>query len=176
MSWRRRGESREGWFAPCQSAARQSLSVFCSLELIGLLAALLCHACAQAATTNVATASAPKGAVATPAQSTAMKAHVDRLAILTQERNDLLSKLQKAEKDGDKDALTRTQADLQALDREIAQVTRGPVYEITRTAPAQSPTASAPLGAVNPAQPPASEVVTYESWDVFKNFGKKEPK
>lgn len=34
---------------------------------------------------------------------------------------------------------------------------------------------SAPDGAANPAQPTASET-TYESWDIFKNFGKKEPK
>ena len=132
---------------------------------------------AQAAQPFQATKAVAASATAAP-QSVAMQQRVDQLAILTQERNEILTKLNKLDANGDKAALARIQADLQAIDREIARSTRQPIYP-TSVATAQSPgaagakTVSAAPSANQESQTQESEKVTYEGWDIFKNFGRK---
>lgn len=115
----------------------------------------------------------PQVLSAKPVPGVAAAAHEERLAILNQEKRELLLRRQKLEKDSDKIALARVEADLQAIDREIALVIRTPALEIKRSVPVQTQTVSAPRGAVNLSQ---QEGIAYERWDVFKNFGKKEQK
>ena len=107
--------------------------------------------------------------------SLATKLHVDRLEILTQERNEILSKLNKLESSADTKVLSRIQGDLQAIDREIALVSREQSYPITNTStPGVGAKPMATAQAVNQeSQPKDSESVTYEGWDIFKNFGRK---
>jgi hypothetical protein len=105
-----------------------------------------------------------------------MQRHVDRLAILVQERNEIAAKLAKGEANGDKAALARTQADLQAIDREISLVSRQPVYpnsSSTLSQTAGAKTASVAQTTNSESQASAGEKVTYEGWDIFKNFGRK---
>lgn len=116
-------------------------------------------------------------AVSAENRSPEAQAHVERLAILTQEKNKLLAQRQQLEPSGDKPAMARLEADLKGIDREIARAVKEPVYEMKRAPAGPAPSASAPASAVNPTQPSTPEViVSYESWDVFKNFGKKESK
>jgi hypothetical protein len=65
---------------------------------------------------------------------------------------------------------------LQSIDREIALVSRQPVYPTSSVATTQVASAK-PVSAVPTAnqesQPKESEKVTYEGWDIFKNFGRK---
>ena len=109
-------------------------------------------------------------------QSVAMQQRVDQLAILTQERNEILAKLNKWEANGDKAVLARIQADLQAIDREIARASRQPIYPTSSVANTQvasaKPVSAAPT-ANQESQTQESEKVTYEGWDIFKNFGRK---
>ena len=105
-----------------------------------------------------------------------MQQHVDQMAILVQERNEILAKLNKWEANGDKAVLARIQADLQSIDREIARASRQPVYPTSSVASAQGAGAkpvSAAQTANQESQPKESEKVTYEGWDIFKNFGRK---
>ena len=105
-----------------------------------------------------------------------MQQHVDRMAILVQERNEILAKLNKWEANGDKAVLARIQADLQSIDREIALVSREPIRPTTSAAPAQVASAkpvSVAQTAVSESQSSEGEKVTYEGWDIFKNFGRK---
>ncbi len=130
---------------------------------------------AQPAQPVQATRAVAASAPATP-QAIAMQQHVDRMAILIQERNEILSKLNKWEANGDKAVLARIQADLQSIDREIALVSRQPVYPTSSVASAQGAGAkpvSAAQTANQESQPKESEKVTYEGWDIFKNFGRK---
>ncbi|MCW5223654.1 hypothetical protein D5041_21405 (plasmid) [Verminephrobacter aporrectodeae subsp. tuberculatae] len=109
-------------------------------------------------------------------QAVAMKQHVDRMSILLQERTDILAKLKKLEENGDKPALTRILDDLQSIDREIVLVSRQPVYQTSSAAPNQATStkfASVAKTADPESQPSESEKVTYEGWDIFKNFGRK---
>ena len=130
---------------------------------------------AQAAQPFQATKAVAASAAATP-QSVAMQQRVDQLAILTQERNEILAKLNKWEANGDKAVLARIQADLQAIDREIARASRQPIYPISSVANTQvasaKPVSAAPT-ANQESQTQESEKVTYEGWDIFKNFGRK---
>ena len=130
---------------------------------------------AQPAQPVQATRAVAASAPATP-QAIAMQQHVDRMAILIQERNEILSKLNKWEANGDKAGLARIQADLQSIDREIALVSRQPVYPTSSVASAQGagakPVSAAPA-ANQESQTKESEKVTYEGWDIFKNFGQK---
>ena len=130
---------------------------------------------AQPAQPVQATRAVAASAPATP-QAIAMQQHVDRMAILIQERNEILSKLNKWEANGDKAVLARIQADLQSIDREIALVSRQPVYPTSSVATTQVASAK-PVSAVPTAnqesQTQESEKVTYEGWDIFKNFGRK---
>jgi hypothetical protein len=142
--------------------------------LLGIAACLSLHASAQVQQAPGGTSGAQNiGGAASAQPSPAMQAHLERLAILTQEKNNLLAQRPQLEKVGDKTLLARLDADLQGIDREIARTVKEPIYEIKRTSEGPASSVSAPPGAVNPAQPAASVVVTYESWDVFKNFGKK---
>lgn len=130
---------------------------------------------AQAAQPFQATKAVAASAAATP-QSVAMQQRVDQLAILTQERNEILAKLNKWEANGDKAVLARIQADLQAIDREIARASRQPIYSTSSVANTQvasaKPVSAAPT-ANQESQTQESEKVTYEGWDIFKNFGRK---
>lgn len=130
---------------------------------------------AQPAQPVQATRAVAASVPATP-QAIAMKRHVDRMAILIQERNEILSKLNKWEANGDKAVLARIQSDLQSIDREIALVSRQPVYPTSSVASAQGagakPVSAAPA-AKQESQTKESEKVTYDGWDVFKNFGRK---
>ena len=105
-----------------------------------------------------------------------MQQHVDQMAILVQERNEILAKLNKWEANGDKAVLVRIQADLQSIDREIARAAKQPVYPTSSVAMAQGagakPVSAAPA-ANQESQTKESEKVTYEAWDIFKNFGQK---
>ena len=130
---------------------------------------------AQAAQPFQATKAVAASATAAP-QSVAMQQRVDQLAILTQERNEILTKLNKLDANGDKAALARIQADLQSIDREIARASRQPVYPTSSVASAQgagAKTVSAAPSANQESQTQESEKVTYEGWDIFKNFGRK---
>ena len=130
---------------------------------------------AQAAQPFQATKAVAASATAAP-QSVAMQQRVDQLAILTQERNEILAKLNKWEANGDKAVLARIQADLQAIDREIARASRQPIYPTSSVANTQvasaKPVSAAPT-ANQESQTQESEKVTYEGWDIFKNFGRK---
>lgn len=129
----------------------------------------------QAAQPFQATKAVAASATAAP-QSVAMQQRVDQLAILTQERNEILAKLNKWEANGDKAVLARIQADLQAIDREIARASRQPIYPTSSVANTQvasaKPVSAAPT-ANQESQTQESEKVTYEGWDIFKNFGRK---
>ena len=130
---------------------------------------------AQPAQPVQATRAVAASAPATP-QAIAMQQHVDQMAILVQERNEILAKLNKWEANGDKAVLARIQADLQSIDREIARAAKQPVYPTSSVAMAQGagakPVSAAPA-ANQESQTKESEKVTYEAWDIFKNFGKK---
>lgn len=114
----------------------------------------------------------------------AAKAQVDRLAILMTEFNAVSKELAEAQsaKSPDPDTLARLQSNLNALSREIesAKRTPVPVVSFTPIAPkaAQSSSASvAPATPQSPAREEASAVpASYESWDIFRNFGRKERK
>lgn len=109
-------------------------------------------------------------------QAVAVDQRSDRLAILIQERNEILSKQRKWDANGDKSVLARIQADLQSIDREIALVSRQPVYPISSVAPSQvanAKPASAASAANQESQTKGGEKLTHEGWDVFKNFGRK---
>ena len=148
-----------------------------SLGLLAVVAALSGTVAAQGqpAQSVQATRAVAASAPATP-QAIAMQQHVDRMAILIQERNEILSKLNKWEANGDKAVLARIQADLQSIDREIALVSRKPVYPTSSVANTQvasaKPVSAAPT-ANQESQTQESEKVTYEGWDIFKNFGRK---
>ena len=153
-----------------------------SLGLLAVVAALSSAALAdppaaqaQAAQPFQATKAVAASATAAP-QSVAMQQRVDQLAILTQERNEILAKLNKWEANGDKAVLARIQADLQAIDREIARASRQPIYPTSSVANTQvasaKPVSAAPT-ANQESQTQESEKVTYEGWDIFKNFGRK---
>ena len=165
---------KRSFFAPRSSAK--------SLGLLAVVAALSSAALAdppaaqaQAAQPFQATKAVAASAAATP-QSVAMQQRVDQLAILTQERNEILAKLNKWEANGDKAVLARIQADLQAIDREIARASRQPIYPTSSVANTQvasaKPVSAAPT-ANQESQTQESEKVTYEGWDIFKNFGQK---
>lgn len=98
------------------------------------------------------------------------------MAILVKERNVVLEKLNKWEAKGDKAALARIQDDLHAIDREIARALRQPVSSTSSVAIAQGagakPVSAAPAENQE-SQTKESEKVTYEGWDIFKNFGRK---
>ncbi|MRD49384.1 hypothetical protein GHT07_19075 [Caenimonas koreensis DSM 17982] len=125
------------------------------------------------ATTVASSAFMGPAAVGVQRRTAAEQVHFERLDILNQEKSKLQMQRHRVESMGDSSALARLAADLQAIDREIARAAKEPIYEIKRMPEGPASSASAPPGAVNPAQPAASVVVTYESWDVFKNFGKK---
>lgn len=121
--------------------------------------------------TRAVAASAPP----TP-QSIAVQQDADQMAILVKERNVVLEKLNKWEAKGDKAALARIQDDLHAIDREIARALRQPVSSTSSVAIAQGagakPVSAAPAENQE-SQTKESEKVTYEGWDIFKNFGRK---
>jgi hypothetical protein len=107
-------------------------------------------------------------------------AHEDRLAILQHERaqiqTDLTAAVAALPNSPDmQEALkgvSRLQADLQAIDREIVRA------EAPRTSVvvAAKKTAAPAAGDLSPAPQMAEVKVTdaeYEAWDVFQNFGKK---
>jgi hypothetical protein len=126
-------------------------------------------ACAQQAPATVHPSGPSMEFVETP------EAHEQRLAILTNEREDTKKKLATAvialQKTPDNkesiDDVTRLQADLQALEREIARV------ESRRSgaAPANRKPAASAGGDLSHEAKPDNQA--YESWDVFKNFPKK---
>ncbi|WP_433693462.1 hypothetical protein [Herbaspirillum seropedicae] len=98
------------------------------------------------------------------------------MAILLKERNVVLEKLNKWEAKGDKAALARIQDDLHAIDREIARASRQPVSPTSSVAIAHgagAKTVSAAPAENQESQTKESEKVTYEGWDIFKNFGRK---
>ncbi|WP_443112905.1 hypothetical protein [Herbaspirillum seropedicae] len=121
--------------------------------------------------TRAAAASAPP----TP-QSIAMQQDADQMAILLKERNVVLEKLNNWKAKGDKAALARIQDDLHAIDREIARALRQPVSPTSSVAIAHragAKTMSAAPAENQGSQTKESEKVTYEGWDIFKNFGRK---
>jgi hypothetical protein len=90
------------------------------------------------------------------------------MAILVNERNQIAASIAKAQASGDKAALDRSQADMAAIDREIEHAKNEPVYPVRTASPAP---AGAKSVAAKAASKPAS--LSYESWDVFKNFGQR---
>lgn len=174
---------KRSFFAPWPSAKSLGLlavvAVLSSAALADPPAARVTPAApaaqAQAAQPFQATKAAAASAAATP-QSVATQQRVDQMAILTQERNEILAKLNKWEANGDKAVLARIQADLQSIDREIARVSRQPIYPTSSVATTQvasaKPVSAAPT-ANQESQTQESEKVTYEGWDIFKNFGRK---
>lgn len=168
------------WFLACSPEAR-SLVILCVLATFGGSA----WADPPAARAVMAAPPAPqtqfdqpvqaRKAAPTP-QAVAVDQRSDRLAILIQERNEILSKQRKWEANGDKAVLARIQADLQAIDREIALVSRQPAYPISSVASSQAASAK-PVSAASAVTPESqtkeSEKLTHEGWDVFKNFGRK---
>lgn len=114
----------------------------------------------------------------------AAKAQVDRLAILMTEYNTVSKELaaEQNAKAPDPATVTRLQSNLNALSREIevAKRTPVPVVSLNPIAPkaAQSTPASvAPATPQSPAREEANAApASYESWDIFRNFGRKERK
>jgi hypothetical protein len=146
---------------------------------------------------------APPGSIITvgahptsPAISPATQARSDQLSILENERKatialiDAETRAPKSTADASAKVLARLTDDLRTLDREIAYVAQQPIYQSRFISPVPQPlslkTDAQPITvlsasksaspAANPAAvvpAPAQELVTYEGWDVFKNFGKK---
>lgn len=156
-----------------------------STQRLGLLvvcAALNCTAYADPPAARAAAAASaapsPQKIVLTPA-SEAIAAKVqqdDRMAILESELTDIKERLARLMGNGDQAAITRTAGDLDAIEREIARVQREPVHQVKNTKPpasAPDKTESVAQAANLESQPTAGEKITYESWDIFKNFGHK---
>lgn len=103
------------------------------------------------------------------ADKAAASEQTDRMVVLVTERNKIVQTLTQAQTSKDKAAIDRSQADLEAIDREIALVKKQPVYPIRTTSSRRD------VRSVSDAKAPASESrsVQYESWDVFKNFGQR---
>lgn len=106
------------------------------------------------------------------AQTSKMEA--TRMGILLAERNNLLRAKEKAT---EKETLARIESDIKSLDREIARTNKQPQTNIVTTS-TQIPAAR--KVAVARSEPTVQTVVmdtqpsqekSYESWDVFKNFG-----
>jgi len=110
-----------------------------------------------------------RASVATPERVT----QSERLAILSQERNEAMARLAKATKESDALEITRVRGDLAALDREITATSRAPVYEIKVSAPPpQVRVAKVSAGKPADESQQAESEESHASWDVFKNFGK----
>lgn len=174
MKLEREGDlyGKQSFSASWQKAKSRSLSaVIAALSS----SALVTTSAAQAQPVQATRVFAAPAAAATP-RSIAMQQHVDQMAILVEERNYMLEKLKKWEVNGDKAVVARIQADLQALDREIARSSRQPVYPTSSVAIAKAAgakTESAASAANQESQTKESETGTYEGWDIFKNFGRK---
>ncbi|HHW4679520.1 MAG TPA: hypothetical protein ACQGQH_08840 [Xylella sp.] len=113
---------------------------------------------------------------ASTSQPVAMKQRVDRMAILVHQRNEILSKLNNFYPGSDKAVLAQIQEDLKSIDLEIALVSWQPVYPTSGVTSSQDDGAkqvSSSQTENEESQPKESEKVTYESWDIFKNFGSK---
>lgn len=106
------------------------------------------------------------------AQVAAMKVHTDRMSILMQEREDIVRRLHKAEEDKDQSGIAQGNTNLQIIDREIASVSRQPVYPTKATWPAQGPAAKPASAAPVAVTESLPDERKFEGWDVFKNFGK----
>jgi hypothetical protein len=101
-----------------------------------------------------------------PAVAVAQQRHVDRLAILATEHQDVTRRLfdAKAKSTPDEAEIRSLETSLEALNIEIAFVQKQPVYEMR----ADGPT-------VARRKPPApSASLSYDAWDVFKNFGRED--
>lgn len=150
-------------------------------QCLGFLAFLAFNAHAEVPIFTVA-APAIKRATATPApkpqptpQQAAVRAHVDRMAILVAERNEIMARRVQIEASGDQAAIARIRADLESIDREIAVANKQPIYPVRFVPPPAggAKPVTVATAAVPESQPAPSEPTTYESWDVFKNFGRK---
>ncbi|MCD8459778.1 hypothetical protein LPH44_11945 (plasmid) [Xylella taiwanensis] len=108
-------------------------------------------------------------------QTIAMKQRVDRMEILVHERNEILSKLNNFDARGDKAALAQIQEDLKSIDLEIALVSGQPIYPTSGVTSSDdgAKQVSSSQTENKESQPKESEKVTYERWDIFKNFGSK---
>ena len=99
-------------------------------------------------------------------------ANNERLAILESERRRIVERLEASKTDAEE---TRHQADLSAIDREISlalKASPATAGASKSTSVARKSTAS-PITANEPAVNTSSASVSYESWDIFKNFGTK---
>lgn len=111
----------------------------------------------------------------------------ERLAILLQERTDIMSRLttayniqsDKASSAKDKaDALeniARLNGDMQAIEREIDRVSKQPAISATWKEPEPSNTKGSTVSQTvsSTASPkPPTDSKSFEAWDVFKNFSK----
>lgn len=152
------------------SSARWPQAQCCGLYAV-LVAALLGYHTKAVAQAPAAEQPAAQPRAAAP-KVDAPSVQTDRLTILQQERSRTLDLVEKLKSGADPLALQRALGDLQALDREIASVSRESPYPI-KTQKAAGNTAarqSAVAQATTPSQP---NDIVYEGWDVFRNFGKK---
>ena len=102
-------------------------------------------------------------------------ANDERLQILNKERLAIVQKLESAQTEPQE---ARHRADLDAIDREISGVSKTPVTKAA--SPKNIANAVKTAGATMPAEKiaasPSPVTVSFESWDIFKNFGSKETK
>lgn len=99
-------------------------------------------------------------------------ANNERLAILESERRRIVERLEASKTDAEE---TRHQADLSAIDREIALALKASpaTAGASKSTPVARNSTAAPITANQPAVNTSSASVSYESWDIFKNFGTK---
>lgn len=110
----------------------------------------------------------------TPAQVQASR-DADRLSILVVERVNIARRLISAEKTNDPANAARAKADLEAIDREIALAKGSPLPRSPSSGVAQARPVSAVRTAVTrPRQDAGTGTGEFATWDVFKNFEKKD--
>jgi hypothetical protein len=114
---------------------------------------------------------APSAGCAQSAQSR----HVDRLAILVEEHKEVTRQVlqAEAEKPRDEEKLRGLRVNLDALNKEIAFVRKQPVYEDSGLSGGGNVPAKQQARA-EPKRQASSVPMTYDSWDIFQNFGKAE--
>lgn len=118
----------------------------------------------------------------TPAQEKAERAQTMRLEILRQELGENQAELvaEQAKKTPNSDNIERLQTNITLLNKEIEHAIKTPVPVITHAAIREQTRGRinpAEAGANNPSQAGDETEPTkaFESWDIFHNFGNKEP-
>jgi hypothetical protein len=103
------------------------------------------------------------------AETAAKQRHVDRLAILVNEHQDVTRRLSQAEAEAprNEEKISGLRVSLEALNKEIAFVRKQPVHKDGWNANASNAQAKR-----IEQKRQSSETRVYDDWDIFHNFGK----